>query len=243
MFHLELRQFPHNLCRFNLSEQQLAGIVVPWAQEQWIELGERKWSPHQAKLTVLEGPEIPVSQLSMGRGWRNAQRKGEDVTERVLTAARQSGQGAEQAPVDAPPGSQPIAAKDLASGAPRSSVPSAAGTPAQAPVSTGDTQLLADSLGLELLAQLGPEPLPLARAWELAAARHSGRPASESLAMAELAVESLLRSGLILLGARGDGAGGAGVESLAAADLEQRLRTATSWAGGGVAESLWIARS
>ena len=57
MYHIELRQFPHNMCRFNLTEQELlATVTAPWAREQWIELGERKWSPHQAKLTVLEGP-------------------------------------------------------------------------------------------------------------------------------------------------------------------------------------------
>lgn len=92
MYHLELRQFPHNMCRFNLTEQELlATVVEPWAREQWIELGERKWSPHQAKLTVLEGPQIPIEQLSMGRGWRNAQRQSEDVTERLLARAKQAG--------------------------------------------------------------------------------------------------------------------------------------------------------
>jgi hypothetical protein len=90
MFHVEMRQFPHNACVFNLTETELFEFAVPWAREQWIELGERKWNPHQAKLTVFEGPQIPVEQLSMGRGWRNAQRQGEDVTERVLAQARQS---------------------------------------------------------------------------------------------------------------------------------------------------------
>ncbi|HEY5044554.1 MAG TPA: hypothetical protein VII53_01710 [Solirubrobacteraceae bacterium] len=91
MYHLELRQFPHNFCHFNLTEQELLATVVgPWAREQWIELGERKWSPHQAKLTVLEGPRIPMEQLTMGRGWRNAQRQSEDVTERVLAQAKAS---------------------------------------------------------------------------------------------------------------------------------------------------------
>lgn len=87
MFHVELRQFPHNVCRFNMTDAELATLVEPWAREQWVELGERKWSPHQARLTVLEGPQLPVEQLSMGRGWRNAQRQSEDVTERVLARA------------------------------------------------------------------------------------------------------------------------------------------------------------
>lgn len=84
MFHIELRQFPHNVCRFNMTEAELMTLVEPWSREQWVELGERKWSPHQARLTVLEGPHLPIERLSMGRGWRNAQRQSEDVTERVL---------------------------------------------------------------------------------------------------------------------------------------------------------------
>jgi hypothetical protein len=107
VYHLELRQFPHNLCRFNLSEQQLRAIAEPWARDQWVDLGERKWSPHLARLTILEGPQIPVGQLSMGRGWRTAQRRSEDVTERVLRAAKQAGSAPRQAPAQGsstPPG-------------------------------------------------------------------------------------------------------------------------------------------
>jgi hypothetical protein len=91
MYHFELRQFPHNFCHFNLTERELLVTVVgPWAREQWIEQGERKWSPHQAKLTVLEGPQLTLEQLSMGRGWRNARRQSKDVTERVLAQAKQA---------------------------------------------------------------------------------------------------------------------------------------------------------
>ncbi len=83
-----MRQFPHNAWVFNLSEDELLQFVVPWSREQWIELGERKWNPHQARMTVLEGPHLPVGELSMGRGWRNAQHQSQDVTERVLARAR-----------------------------------------------------------------------------------------------------------------------------------------------------------
>ena len=93
MYHVELRQFPHNMCKFNLSERELFDTIVGgWAQGQWIEMGERKWSPHQAKLKVLEGPHLPLEELAMGRGWRNAQNQSEDVTERVLAQAGQSTQ-------------------------------------------------------------------------------------------------------------------------------------------------------
>jgi hypothetical protein len=90
MYHLELRQFPHNTCRFNLTEQELRVVLEPWVREKFVEVGERKWSPHQAKLTILEGPRLEVQQLAMGRGWRNAQHQSEDVTERLLAQAEQA---------------------------------------------------------------------------------------------------------------------------------------------------------
>jgi hypothetical protein len=164
MYHIELRQFPHNLCRFNLTEQELrSAIIEPWAGEQWIELGERKWSPHQARLTVLEGPSLPVDQLSMGRGWRNAQRQSQDVTQRMLDAARHTSQDQ-------------------------------AGS-----VSPASERLLADSLGLELLANLAAEPVSLRHAWQLADTRHPERSPGESLSIAERAVRSLLHSQLVIL--------------------------------------------
>jgi hypothetical protein len=107
MFHIELRQFPHNMCHFNMTERELFETIVDgWAREQWIELGDRKWNPHQSKLIVLEGPQIPVEQLSMGRGWPTAQRQGEDVTERVIAQAKQAAASAvaPQAAVGAAPG-------------------------------------------------------------------------------------------------------------------------------------------
>ncbi len=87
MYHVELRQFPHNFCRFNLSEGELAALLAPWAAGQVIEVGDRKWNPQQAKITVLEGPELELQELSMGRGWRTAERRSQDVTDRVLAAA------------------------------------------------------------------------------------------------------------------------------------------------------------
>lgn len=89
MYHLELRQFPHNFCHFNLTEQALRETVLDaWARGDWVEVGERKWNSQQANLTVIEGPELPVEQLSMGRGWRNALRQGTDVTAELLAGAR-----------------------------------------------------------------------------------------------------------------------------------------------------------
>jgi hypothetical protein len=113
VYHLELRHFPHNLCRFNLSEEGLHAVVKPWARDQWVELGERKWSPHQARLTILEGPRIPPQQLTMGRGWRNAQRQSEDVTERVLAAERALSSAPTHPPATEPPSDLALQADSL----------------------------------------------------------------------------------------------------------------------------------
>jgi 2-iminobutanoate/2-iminopropanoate deaminase len=88
VYHMELRHFPRNLCRFNLSAEELrATVLEPWAADRPFDLGELRWDPRQARLTVLEGPRIPPEQLSMGRGWRTAQRQSRDVTAQLLAAA------------------------------------------------------------------------------------------------------------------------------------------------------------
>jgi hypothetical protein len=227
MYHLELRQFPHNLCRFNLTDVQLRPVIEPWANDHWVELGERKWSPHQAKLTILEGPQIPLAQLSMGRGWRNAQRASRDVTEHVLAAARQAPAGAPSAP----------------GGDPRASAPAAAPGP-----SSQDT-LLADSLALELLSLLERSSVPLSQAWRLAQARLPDGAASESLALAELAVTSLLNRSLIVLetvpareadAPHADGGGGGVLDGEA---TEPALRALDSWLAHGQPASVRMRRA
>jgi hypothetical protein len=103
MYHIELRHFPHNACRFNLNDDQLHAVAALWAHDQVVEVGERKWLPQLAKLTILEGPMLKPAQLSMGRGWRTAQRQSEDVTERVLAALRdRTADVASDAQTDAP---------------------------------------------------------------------------------------------------------------------------------------------
>jgi hypothetical protein len=217
VYHLQLRQFPHNLCRFNLTAGELRAIAEPWVRGQWVELGERRWSPHQAKLTVLEGEHLPPERLTMGRGWGVAQRLSEDVTERVLAAAmaaaaRDGGTApGGPAPALAPPGGLADAGVDTARQAP-------------------DARLASDSLGLELLSELASaSTLPLAQAWRLATARSPGRPASESLALAEGAVAALLRARLIVLvrGAAGE------ERALAEQELEPALRALESWTEEG----------
>jgi hypothetical protein len=216
VYHLELRKFPHTVCRFNQSEQQLRALVVPWVGEQWIEEGERKWNSNEATLTVLEGPKLSMPELAMGRGWRNAQRRSQDVTERLLGAVERAGApaaGGEGGPAE---GAAPVAQD-----------------------ATAGSRLLADSLGLELLAQLDAGPVALSRAWSLAAERLADAPASQSLALAELAVRSLVARGLAVLcqgpGEAAEtepGEGGTGAQAVGGDRVEAALRAVESWRGG-----------
>jgi hypothetical protein len=262
LYHVELRQFPHNMCRFNLSAQELRSVVLePWAQDRWVEFGERKWSPHQAKLTVLEGPRIPFGQLTMGRGWRTAEREGREVTAELLAVLERelaSGPGPTHAPggasgaaAGAAHGPDGAAADAHGSGGSMAAAPRPDGS--QLGEGAGDP---ADSLGLELLSRIGTEAAPLQLAWELAGERHPGSPASATLALAERALESLLRARLIVLlraaGEEPDGGGEqpardprpaeADLRPLVEDELARAIGEIASWHGAGAPGAVWIRR-
>jgi len=312
MYHVELRQFPHNLCRFNLSEHELRAIAERWAREQWVALGDRKWDPIQARLTILEGPKLGSEQLTMGRGWRAAQRSGADVTGRVLADARARLAGAPAA-AGAPPagavvaplaaGASPPGAHTASEGA-RGDVGSAGalsgaagGEPGVARAGTGgvgappgsaggalwgggagpgeaggepgvagvapgsassfpgaataegrELALHSDSLGLELLQALSESPLPLVRAWALAHERFPARAPSECLALAELAVRSLVQRRLlevVAVEARRS-AGSAGADEARPGATDEAGRASRAAASGealeGVAAEAALAR-
>jgi hypothetical protein len=174
MFHLELRQFPHTVTRFNLDDRELWVIVEPWVREQVFELGERKWSPHQAQITILEGPQLSVEELSLGRGWRSAQRGGKDITEAALGRAKQAidVRASAEAETSAPPPAPPAAALAPTSPAPSSAV---AEEPASDPL----------ALGVQLASLLGHDPARLLSAWRQIVVRAPALSPSESLALAE----------------------------------------------------------
>jgi hypothetical protein len=91
MFHLELRQFPHVARAFNLVREELeTRILTPWVQGRPVELDDRRWAPERAKLTIYEGRALATEEIGMGRGWANAARSGEAVTERMLADAERS---------------------------------------------------------------------------------------------------------------------------------------------------------
>jgi hypothetical protein len=179
MYHVELRQFPHNMCRFNLTDAELRAVVEPWALERVVDFGERKWNSQMARITILDGPRIPLEQLTMGRGWRAAQRQSQDVTERVLAVAREALAAAQRALV--PPSAQ-VSAQ---TGAPAHAGPAVSGVSAQGGA-------LADplALGVQLASLLGDDPACLLSAWKEVAARSSGLSPSEVLALAERQISS-----------------------------------------------------
>ncbi len=235
MYHVkfrELRQFGNVAHRFNLSVDALHALVEPWARGEQIEFGERKWSPHVASLTVIEGPELALSELSIGRGWRTASRKGEDVTERLLAAATGPARAAAAAAGGAAVGDASSAPAAAALGA--APELAATGAPSAASVAPAGSDLEADSLGLGVLSLLQRTPAPLSRAWRLAQARFPERSASESLALTERAVRSLLQRRLIVLVERdGDSADQQrhddDLPGIAPERADQVLRTVECW--------------
>ncbi len=90
MLHVELRQRPHVARAFNLREQEVvARFLRPLLAGRALTYSDRDWDPKRTKLTVLEGPELGLEELGIGRGWANAQRSGSDVTERLIARARE----------------------------------------------------------------------------------------------------------------------------------------------------------
>jgi hypothetical protein len=166
VFHVELRKFPHSFWRFNLSEQELhAELLAPWLGGGPLDAGERRWDSRETTLTVIEGPRLEMQELSMGRGWRNATRHGEDVTARVLAQARA-----------------------LAKARGRAAEAGAAGAPAGAAM--GASRGAAEEAD-RLHALLGSEAEALLSLWQAARERHPERSPSECLALAESALRSL----------------------------------------------------
>lgn len=228
MFHIELRQAPHSLHRFNLSEEELrVGVLEPWVSGRQIQMGERSWAGQTGKILVLEGPEIPIGQLTMGRGWSVAQRAGTDVTERMLRSVS----GALRAAAPAQAGVA-IAADGAASVPPSSIVQAASQI---API---DAEVLADALGLELLRELGDAPMSLFSAWRIAARRHPQVPPGIALDLAARAVASLMRSHLVRLDR---------VESRETAstseDFSAALFVIDSWTKESGPSTLWMHRA
>jgi hypothetical protein len=87
VFHFELRSGIQAAHAFNLSRTDLDRIVLDaWRRGAVVEFGDRRWPPDRAQLRVYEGRVLTGPELSFGRGWTNAVKRGEDVTDRLLAA-------------------------------------------------------------------------------------------------------------------------------------------------------------
>jgi hypothetical protein len=88
-FHVEISSgFRQRARAFNLDEAKLrATILDPWVHGRRVHLGEKDFEPRDSRLIVLEGPELAAVDLSMGRGWSNAEKSSENVTRRIVESA------------------------------------------------------------------------------------------------------------------------------------------------------------
>jgi hypothetical protein len=88
-FHVEISSgFRQRARAFNLDEAKFRSTILdPWMSGHTIELGDKRWEPKDCKLVILEGPELADTDLSMGRGWSNAERTSQNVTRRLVDAA------------------------------------------------------------------------------------------------------------------------------------------------------------
>jgi hypothetical protein len=93
VFHFELRSSIKVAHAFNLSEADLDRAVLHnWRRGEVVVFADRRWEPGRTQLKIYEGRGLDGPELSFGRGWTNAVKHGEDVTDRVL-AAMIPGQG------------------------------------------------------------------------------------------------------------------------------------------------------
>jgi len=175
-----MRKFPHNACLFNLTQDELRELVIPWCQEKWIEVGERKWNPYEARMTVLEGPHLELEDLALGRGWRNAQHHSQDVTERVMAQVRAH---LEDASASA---AAPVGPATAGLATPGDTTGSAAAKDEARLATPGNRADVHSLHGL-----LGSDPTALLQAWRLTTRRRPELSPSQSLALAESTLSAL----------------------------------------------------
>jgi hypothetical protein len=89
VYHVELRRFPHVARGFNLSAADLdSRIVSPFVRKEPIEFEDRRWDADKTRVTIYEGPAVAAEDRGLGRGWSLVTRDGEDVSAKLLEAAR-----------------------------------------------------------------------------------------------------------------------------------------------------------
>jgi hypothetical protein len=114
VFHVEMRMGMNVVREFNLTDERLwLDFLAPLMADREFVVEGHDFTPRHTRLTVYEGPELRLDQLSFGRGWQNVERTASDVTERVLARARQHSGHTPPAGEPTPEAAAPPAAVDL----------------------------------------------------------------------------------------------------------------------------------
>ncbi len=86
-FHVELKDARDVVRAFNLSEDQvMARFITPLRTTSRFFVEDKEFESRRARLIVVEGPQLATGELGLGLGWTTARKRGEDVTQRFLSA-------------------------------------------------------------------------------------------------------------------------------------------------------------
>jgi hypothetical protein len=92
VYHVEISQDNTHVRAFNLTADELERrFLVPLRAGRRFVCEEKEFDPGSARLRVLEGPRLRLDQLTLGRGWTEAERAAGDVSERFISTAGGSG--------------------------------------------------------------------------------------------------------------------------------------------------------
>jgi hypothetical protein len=87
VYHVEISQDNTHVRAFNLTSAELERrFLTPLRAGRRFVCEEKEFDPGSARLRVLEGPQLRLDQLTLGRGWTEAERVASDVTERFSGA-------------------------------------------------------------------------------------------------------------------------------------------------------------
>jgi hypothetical protein len=92
VYHVQLKQRRNAASAFNLSADDVRSrFATPMIADHVFDYAEKEWNPRETRLTVLEGRELRIDELGLGRGWPNALRTGTEVTDQFLSDGRVTG--------------------------------------------------------------------------------------------------------------------------------------------------------
>jgi hypothetical protein len=177
VFHFELRAGIHIAHAFNLSQAELdRTLLEDWRRRDEIDFGDRRWNPDRTQLKIYEGRLLQGPELSFGRGWTNAVKRGDDVTADQL---------ARLGPVAGTGGPGAGTGSGTRGGAGTAAGPGAV-------ISAG-----LDALRREILAQCRAAPIGVHQVLGLTNRWYPERRVSDRLALAEAAIWGLLHESLV----------------------------------------------